>query len=227
MTRKRVVSVSILVGVIAVGCLGVAGMVGRLSGPGDGSSRVDGGSTAVAFIGDSLTEKTVPYLPSALAGSGFVGEVYYGVSGYSMTSFLNDYETVLPPLPDTVVLALGTVDMRHSSPADQRELLDRVLTMLGPDRRVIWVDVYRDDHAANPEIPEPGTTMLNDVPGVAPAFNALLRDAQQQHPNLEIANWAEFVELGNAFVNDDGIHYHADSYPARAAFMVEALAAQR
>lgn len=203
-----------------IACL-LTALVG--AGPLSGCAEPASSTVDVAFIGDSLTEKTVPFLPDALEGTPYQASLYYGISGYSALSLLSETEQLLPELPDTVVLAVGTVDIRHYPQDEQRQHIEQVLNLLGPERRIIWVTVYRDDQAPNPEVPGPGDLPLNNEPGLAQAYNEMLEQAAQGHPNLEVAPWHLEVDAGRARTTDDGIHYTPESYPVRAQFYVRAL----
>ena len=116
----------------------------------------------------------------------------------------------LGQLPDTVVIALGTNDMRLISPSVTKDRMTRILDVLGPKRQVLWLTVHFDG-------------------GLAPSrqkeqwFNTELRNLANTRENLQVLEWAKHARAANIRTRD-GLHYRWTGHQARAEFIRQALA---
>lgn len=115
-------------------------------------------------------------------------------------------------VPDTVVVALGTNGKSCPTSGRKKQLKD-VLSALGPDRHVIWINSAWDPSASR----------------VAPStFNDLLTEADSRHPQLSVVDWATKAEelnrtRGNIY-QSDGLHLQDWVYKKREAMIVDAIA---
>jgi len=113
------------------------------------------------------------------------------------------------------VFALGGNDTANVSAIDGGPTrLERIETMMSAigDDPVMWVNVktLRDSGAYRND------NML--------LWNEALLQAQPDHPNMRIFDWATVVQDG--WFQDDAIHYTSDGSVMRAAMIADALAVQ-
>jgi len=115
-------------------------------------------------------------------------------------------------VPDTVVIALGT-NGKTCPLSERKRQVKNVLSALGPDRRVIWINAIWDPSASN----------------VDPAkFNNLLTDVANQNPQLTVLDWAtratELTQSRGNIYQSDGLHLQDWVYKTREAMIVDAIA---
>jgi hypothetical protein len=178
-------------------------------------SRLSQGSPGegrrVLVIGDSLTRDGRIALRSALVKDGWTPTVRCW-GGKRLDWGIDQVRRAkkLKQLPDTVVLALGTNDMRLIPFDVTKERSERILNEIGPDRTVIWVNMHFGG-------------------GVAPSraredqFNRWLRDLAKSRPNLRVVEWADYARA-NGIRSRDGLHYRSDGSKARAEMVRQELA---
>lgn len=162
----------------------------------------------VAIVGDSLTVGAQPYLTGDFAEVGSQVSYLKAQSGIPTSLGLSYLRNHADELPQTVILALGTNDVT-AEPADVVDWLNRAREIIGPDRRLVWVNLSM----ANQEFPN------DDV------VNAALAQAAARDPRLLVLDWAGYTKanrIGNAV---DGVHYSDADYARRAQFYTCAVVA--
>ncbi|NEA33765.1 hypothetical protein G3I17_19135 [Streptomyces sp. SID13031] len=90
-------------------------------------------------------------------------------------------------LPRRILMATGTYDIFN--PPIFAAQVDRTMSIAGPDRVVIWVNVHI---ARTTSDGKPAATQLADQRNSV-WVNLQLADAQKRHPNLRIVRWAEYL----------------------------------
>lgn len=117
----------------------------------------------------------------------------------------------LDQLPDTVVMALGTNDMRLIPRSITAERVRTVLDLLGPNRRVSWVTLHFEGPAS------PGRDKER-------WFNALLRQEAATRPNMTLIDWAGWARE-RSIRPRDGLHYRRNGNRERSEAIRQALRA--
>jgi lysophospholipase L1-like esterase len=112
-------------------------------------------------------------------------------------------------LPATVVIALGTNDMRLIPRSITADRITTILDALGPDRQVLWVTTHL----------EGGMSQAGERERW---FNAQLRAQAKNRPNLRLVEWAKSAREQKIRTRD-GFHYQRTGYVARAEAIRMAL----
>jgi lysophospholipase L1-like esterase len=112
-------------------------------------------------------------------------------------------------LPQIVVIALGTNDMRWIDRGRTRERMAALVRQLGPERTVFWVDTY----AGNADR---FTTTKQRW------FNAEVRRLAQRNPRMHVIPWGSRASrAGVRFV--DGLHFRPRDYRFMADLIVDEI----
>jgi lysophospholipase L1-like esterase len=166
----------------------------------DGSSATVTGS--VTLVGDSLNVGIEPYLADEL--DGWRIDLHDEV-GRATSAGVDELHALRRSLAPVVVVSLGTNDAEGSE-EDFRALVDEALALAGPDRCVVWATVVRDGEERT-------------------AFDRVLRDAGDAHPNLRLVEWASLVEDDPSLLASDRVHGTPDGYARRAEETARAVRA--
>jgi lysophospholipase L1-like esterase len=153
-----------------------------------------------SLLGDSLNVGVEPYLRHELQGWQVDADDEVGRSTVTGVRHLRTRAAALAPY---VVVSLGTNDPVGGADAFRGDVA-QVLHIAGPARCVVWVAISRDGDAYEP-------------------YNAVLRDAASNAPNLRVVDWPALVHAHPAYVAPDGIHATPDGYRARARAIVAAM----
>jgi hypothetical protein len=148
--------------------------------------------------GDSLAVGTKPFMRAALPGWALRQDVDFSRPARSAASVLRKRGSSLAPV---IYLSLGTVD-DPTRPEAFRRAVRAVLRVAGPERCVIWPNIYRPSatHGVH-------WTTLNHV----------LAEEARREPNLVVIDWWQMVHDHHSWRNPgDGTHVDADGYRARA-----------
>lgn len=159
------------------------------------------GDEDVFLVGDSLTVDAGGVAPWP---GGWLVDAYYGRSTDQGAEILEATD-----LTDgiVVIVALGTNDSSDDE-ATYAGRIDRVVEAIGPDHRILWVNV------------DTNTPQLAQAAGV----NAAIDAAPDRHPQVEVADWDEYVTTVDGFDelrDPDGVHYLPEGSEVRAAWMVD------
>jgi lysophospholipase L1-like esterase len=147
---------------------------------------------SVTTLGDSLNVGIEPYVEEALTGWKISNENAAGRRTSEGVARLRALDAKLAPV---VVVSLGTND----PPTDVERFhahVEQVLRIAGPKRCVVWSTIWLD--------------------GPNDAFNSVLRQAAEQHGNLEIDDWAALVEARPELLAPDRVHGSPQGYARRA-----------
>jgi lysophospholipase L1-like esterase len=178
--------------VVAIGVLALASNVlspGTTAAPG-----------TVTLLGDSLNVGIEPYVKDALPGWKMVAN---DEVGRITPQGIAELEGGLTALSNHVVVSLGTNDP-PSEVAAFRKDVTHLLTLVGPNRCVIWATIWRDGEPSD-------------------ALNAVLRDAAKANRRVRIVEWAQMVEDRPELLAPDGLHGSENGYRERARNVAAAV----
>ncbi len=163
--------------------------------------------SGVFVVGDSLTVGALAPggLRAKFAGVGYDLTVQ-ARTGRGLEWGLSVLRGARGSLPSTVVVALGTNDVASGrSSRTFGALVDQVMATVGPNRRVVWVNLDLDDTAwASQEA----------------RFNRVLRERDAHYANLAVADWDGYLDGHRGWLAADHIHLNARGYRQRAWFYV-------
>jgi hypothetical protein len=164
-------------------------------------------AASVFVVGDSLTVGSRRWLPPALRAAGWtLGGVDARV-GRPVAEGLAILRARGSRLPDDVVVALGTNDLRARQP-EVMQWLRSARAAVG-QRRLIWVNLCLDDSSA-PRLS--GFRRINAaLARLAPQFG------------IEVADWCGYATAHGVAPGPDGIHYGRAGYRLRAQFYADAV----
>jgi hypothetical protein len=164
----------------------------------------------VLVIGDSLTRESRTATINRLKKDGWTPTVRcwggkrldWGIDQVKRAKKRNQ-------LPSTVVIALGTNDMRLIPRAVTAQRITTLLDMLGPDRQVLWVTTHF----------EGGMSQAGDRERW---FNQQIRKQAKDRANVHVVDWATTARE-QGIRTRDGFHYQRPGYVARAEAIRMAL----
>jgi len=167
------------------------------------SSTLAGGEPGrggrVLVIGDSHIRKAASEVKAQLKRSGWTPTVRcwggkrldWGRAQVARAKKLNQ-------LPENVVIALGTNDMRWIDRRVTRSRMADLIAQIGPKRNVFWVDTYAGNSDRFSKAKQNW-------------FNSEVRKLARKHPNVHVVPWgSEAKSSGVRFV--DGLHYRPVDY---------------
>lgn len=140
--------------------------------------RGPGQGKKVLVIGDSVTRDSRTMLTKALKSSGWnpVIRCFGGKRidwGFAQIRDQRAWEGV----PKTVILALGTNDMRWNDRSSTRARINKILDQLGPTRNVLWVNLYGEN----------GDRFSKSKQSW---FNSTIKKIASQRSNVHVLPWA-------------------------------------
>jgi hypothetical protein len=123
-------------------------------------------------------------------------------------------------LPARILMATGSNDI--FCPPVFRAQVERAMSIVGPDRLVVWVNVHVSRWS------QPAAVQVADQRNSG-WVNSQLADAAAAHPNLRVVRWAELLAGKPGYriptYLRDGVHTSVPAgQAARNAMLVEALA---
>jgi hypothetical protein len=152
--------------------------------------------TPVFLVGDSLAVGIADPLISALPGRAVTVEALEGRMTSTAVGLLADHAATTAPI---WVVSLGTNDLPADFPTGARAML----RLAGPDRCVLWYDVYR--------------TSTQDQ------INATLTQLARRHANLHLLGWEALAQANPGWFGPDGIHPAQEGYLARTMLATDAI----
>jgi lysophospholipase L1-like esterase len=115
-------------------------------------------------------------------------------------------------LPDTVVIAIGTNDMRWIDRGTTKARMEQLLDVLGKKRTIFWVDTYASGGDRFTRAKEKW-------------FNRQVKRQARERSNLYRVNWGSYArERGVRFA--DALHYNSAGEKAWARRVVQVLDAR-
>jgi hypothetical protein len=164
----------------------------------------------VLVIGDSLTRESRTATINRLQRDGWTPTIRcwggkrldWGIDQVKRAKKRNQ-------LPSTVVIALGTNDMRLIPRSVTAKRIATILDAVGPDRQVLWVATHL----------EGGMSQAGDRERW---FNQQIRKQAKSRPNVHVLDWAATAR-DQGIRTRDGFHYQRAGYVARAEAIRMAL----
>lgn len=155
----------------------------------------------VSVVGDSLTVGTLPWLAADFAAAGSPATIVRAEVGIPTEAGLASLARAGDTLGEVVLVALGTNNLQATA-ADVVDWLDRARAIIGPDRRLVWVNLsMASDRYPNDDV-----------------INPVLADSARRDPRLLVLDWAGFAADRGIENTPDGVHYGDTNYRARAMF---------
>ena len=159
----------------------------------------------VLVLGDSLALGLYPYLASRLTDRRIE---YVAQVGSSTTWARTQLErrakgSALPPV---LVVSAGTNDSVDTLATWRREV-ERVLTLAGPDRCVVWLTIARPKSRGGDPAP----------------FNRALSTLDGERANLAVVDWAAQVRRHPDWLIGDGVHGTLAGMTGRAQAVADAV----
>lgn len=156
--------------------------------PGPGEGR------RVLIIGDSLTRNARTPLKRQLRKDGWTPTVRcFGGKRLDWAIAQAKRAKELDQLPDTVVIAIGTNDMRWIDRGTTKARMQQLLKVLGNKRTVLWVDTYASGGDRFTRSKEKW-------------FNRQVKQLARQSENVHRVNWGNYARReGVRFA--DALHY--------------------
>jgi hypothetical protein len=147
--------------------------------------RSPGRGEKVLVIGDSLTRDSRSMLTKSLKASGWnpVIRCFGGKRIDWGMSQLRD-QRKWEGIPQTVVIALGTNDMRWIDKRTTEVRIDKILDQLGPKRNVLWVNLY-------------GSNGDRFSKSKQAWFNKTLKSIASKRPNVHVLPWATHAKAAD------------------------------
>lgn len=162
----------------------------------------------VLVLGDSLTVASSPYFTKHIRSRGWNVAVD-AANGRTFPQGLDILKANRFRLPDTVVVALGTNDIR-TSPEWFDVFVWKAAEYLGPGRRLVIVNLWIDEKK-NPELGR-----------LYRPINDQLVVSSLKH-RVQLADWAAHAQQQRAETTWDGVHYTTTTSEMRAKFYADAL----
>jgi hypothetical protein len=157
-------------------------------------------SSPVLVVGDSLAVGMRPYLAEALG----TDVAWDAKSGRTTPQGLFALRAALKVVqPSTVVVSLGTND--GSDPSRFQDRIDRMLAAIGPDRCVVWSNIYRPARK-----------------GPYVALNSVLVREAARVGRLHLVDWSSAV-AHRAVTLPDGLHPDTAGFAYRSRMIAHAV----
>lgn len=169
-----------------------------------------GAGRRVVVIGDSLTRESGSMLERSLRGSGWNPTIRcFGGKRLDWALEQVRDQRAWRGLPDQVIIAMGTNDMRWIDRSVTKSRINRVLKALGSQRDVLWVNLYGGN----------GDRFSKEKQRW---FNRTLSTFVTKYPNLTILEWDSIAERKGVTLAD-ALHYTKRGYELRTRETVALL----
>ncbi|HEX5018902.1 MAG TPA: hypothetical protein VFX15_15090 [Actinomycetes bacterium] len=154
------------------------------------------GDDAVLLLGDSLAVGIAPYVDAGLGERPLTVDAAEGRGSATSLSLLEAYASGSAPI---WVVSLGTNDNVEEFEPLARSIMD----LAGPDRCVVWFDVWRVD--------------------TDEAINTSLNDIAAENPNLHLIPWHDTSLLHQEWFSGADVHPSSAGYAVRGQMAVDAI----
>jgi hypothetical protein len=153
-------------------------------------------SEPVLLLGDSLAVGIAPYVDAGLGERTLSVDAAEGRGTATSVSLLNSYATTSAPV---WIVSLGTNDNTDEFEASARAVME----LAGPDRCVVWFDVWRAD--------------------TDESINATLSALAAEHPNLHLIPWHDTSAMHPEWFSGIDVHPSSDGYAVRGQMAIDAV----
>ena len=163
----------------------------------------------VLVIGDSLVRESAASIQRGLRDSGWTPTIRcFGGKRLDWALAQIARAKEIDQLPDIVVIAVGTNDMRWIARDVTWARMERVVRSLGK-RTVVWVDTYASG----------ADRFTKDKQRW---INRRIGDVDRRYPNVHRVRWGAYAEAAGVRFRD-GLHYDAEGRRAFAARLVDTV----
>jgi len=169
------------------------------------TSTALGKSEPTLVLGDSLALDVYPYLANLMPDR----YVSYVAKVGRSTSQISDALAAMTDIPNLVIVSAGTNDWTAK---DFTASAEQIMTMLGPHRCVVWMDISR------PQRTDPNLGPQDPAAAINTALDALAAE----HSNIHIVRWSALAATHPEWFGHDGIHPNDDGIKVRAKAMTNA-----
>lgn len=177
----------------------------NVNGPGDGKR--------VLVIGDSLTRNSDYMLRHSLRKSGWLPTIRcFGGKRLDWANSQVRAQRAWRGIPKTVIIAMGTNDMRWIDRRRTAQRIDELMNRLGPDRDVVWINTF-------------GGNGDRFSKSKQRWFNRTLNLKAAKRPNVVVMQWDRIAESGEVQLSGH-IHYTKAGYRLRTQETVKLLNAK-
>lgn len=174
----------------------------NVSGPGEGKR--------VLVIGDSLTRNSSDMLRTSLRKSGWTPTIRcFGGKRIDWAIDQLREQKAWKGIPQTVVIAMGTNDMRWIDRQITSQRIDALLNRLGPNRNVMWINTFGGN----------GDRFSKQK---QKWFNNTLDAKVAKRPNVIVMPWDQIAKDANVKLSSS-IHYTHPGYRLRTRETVRLL----
>ncbi|CAB4948683.1 MAG: hypothetical protein F2840_07035 [Actinobacteria bacterium] len=178
--------------------------------PSNVAQGAPGNGRRVLVVGDSLVRESRTRLTNLLRASGWTPTVRcWGGKRLDWVSDQISRAKKIDQLPRTVIVVVGTNDMRWISRPVTKARMRSLVKQIGPQRNILWVNTYSSgaDRFTRPK---------------ERWFNRQLGKLARRNDNLTIIDWsAQARTRGVRF--DDGLHYRPKGRRIMAEVIADAL----
>ena len=192
----------------AAAALAAITLLGLGEGRADAARRLP---PSVFIEGDSLTVDSAPYLRSLAGSSKLTIDAKIGRHMFEGVARLRKQRT----LPGAVVVGLGSNDDYDAAGVAMFQLhLNSLITLLGPKRCVVFIDMYQK---RSPKLVKQSKPMLFT------AMNSALASFVGLHSNTRLLRWSTMSYHGPEWFVYDSMHPTDAGYLARAQAVIASL----
>jgi hypothetical protein len=181
---------------------------------GPAAGRVDAARRlppSVFVEGDSLTVDSAPYLRSLAGSSAITIDAKIGRHMFEGVARLRKQRT----LPGAIVIGLGSNDdFDAAGVARFQAHLNSLITLLGPKRCVVFIDMYQK---RSPKL------IKQKEPMLFTAMNSALASFVSLHSNTRLVRWSTMSYHGPEWFVYDSMHPTDVGYLARAQAVIASL----
>jgi len=150
----------------------------------------------VLLLGDSLAVGIQYYVDAGLGDRVMTMDAAEGRGTATSVSLLSPYAETSAPV---WIVSLGTNDNPEEFEAQARSIME----LAGPDRCVVWFDVWRE--------------------GTDDSINAVLAELAGKNPSMHLIPWHETSSLHTDWFSGTDVHPSSEGYAVRGQMAVDAV----
>jgi hypothetical protein len=164
--------------------------------PADPTADPTAGNDPVLLLGDSLAVGIQYYVDAGLGDRVLTVDAAEGRGTAASVALLSPYAETSAPV---WIVSLGTNDNPEEFEGQARSIME----LAGPDRCVVWFDVWRD--------------------GTDDTINATLTELASKNPTMHLISWHEISSLHTDWFSGADVHPSSEGYAVRGQMAVDAV----
>ncbi len=169
-----------------------------------------GAGRRVLIVGDSNTRNTRQMLTKSLRASGWNPTIRcFGGKRIDWGMAQVKDQRQWKGLPDTIVIALGTNDMRWINRSITQQRIKQMLELIGPQKNVVWINTY-------------GLNGDRFSKAKQSWFNKTLDSIAAKYPRVQVLPWAKIAKSSGVKFSGP-LHYAHSGNKLRTAETVRFL----